>query len=77
MNDKSKPTLVCGKANSVRSCCLSSILSHSSCALCDKRPQKQTRSDTISCSTHSCGFHIISEKRASMEQFDNTTNPHL
>ena len=26
------------------------------------RPHKQTRSDTISCSTHSCGFPILSYK---------------
>ena len=32
---------------------------------CDMRPHKQARSDTIkcSCSTHSCGFPIISQFR--------------
>ena len=33
---------------------------HTQAALsCDIRSHKQTRSDTISCSTHGCGFIII------------------
>ena len=33
---------------------------HTRAALsCDMRPHKQTRSDTSSCSTHSCGVPIL------------------
>ena len=34
---------------------------HTKAALsCDMRPHKETHSDTISCSTHSCGFPFVS-----------------
>ena len=54
-NDKSKTTLVCGTPTCIRSRCLWGLIS----LKCDMRPYKQTRSDTSSCSTHSCGFPII------------------
>ena len=40
---------------------------HTRAALsCDMRPHKQTRSDTSSCSTHSCGFPIMQAFLSSM-----------
>ena len=40
--------VVCGDSNHTRAA-----------LLCDMRPHKPTQSDTISCSTYSCGFPII------------------
>ena len=50
MNDKSKTTLECGTANSIRSRYLWGLISHPSCALMQ---YKQSPSDTMHTLTHS------------------------
>ena len=58
VNDKSKTRLVCVAAKCIRSRCLWGSYHTRAARSCGMRPHKQTRSDTISYSTHSYSFHI-------------------